>query len=110
VRARVARAWVDYIVGTTVPRGARWILGGGNKKRGLLVVRQVVIDGGGGFFVQTEATFALWDMQVREHEIPGAVATARSLARDFPENAELQKFLSDHDPAARTTLSGQAAP
>lgn len=96
VRARVARAWVDYIVGTTVPRGARWMLGGGNKKRGLLVVREVVIDGGGSFFVQTEAMFALWDMQVREHEIPGAIATARTLARDFPENAELRKFLADH--------------
>jgi hypothetical protein len=72
------------------------MLGGGNKKRGLLAVREVVTNGGGGFFVQTEATFALWDMQVREGEIPGAVATARMLARDFPENAELQKFLSDH--------------
>jgi hypothetical protein len=42
--------------------------------------------GGSSFFVQTEARFALWDMQVREREVPGAVATARLLARDFPEN------------------------
>jgi hypothetical protein len=110
VRGRVARAWVDYIVGTTVPRGVRWLLGGGNKKRGLLAVRQVVADGGGGFFVQTEATFALWDMQVRERDISGALVTARTLARDFPENAELRDFLFDHDPAARMTVSEDAAP
>jgi hypothetical protein len=97
VRARVARAWVDYIVGTTVPRGVRWLLGGGNKKRGLLVVREVVERGAGDFFVQTEATFALWDMQIRERDVAGAVATARTLARDFPENPELRKFLTDHE-------------
>jgi hypothetical protein len=97
VRARVARAWIDYIVGTTVPRGVRWLLGGGNKRRGLLVVREAVETGGGDFFVQTEAMFALWDMQVREREIPEAVATARLLARDFPENRNLRKFLTTHD-------------
>jgi hypothetical protein len=109
VRARVARAWVDYIVGTTVPRGVRWLLGGGNKRRGLLAVREVVAHGGGDFFIQTEATFALWDMQVREHEVPEAVATARTLARDFPDNAELRKFLADHDPTAHL-MSGHDAP
>ena len=100
VRARVARAWVDYIVGTTVPRGARWLLGGGNKKRGLLVVAEVVEMGGGGYFVQTEARFALWDMQVRERDVPGAMATARLLASQFPENRELRRFLTMHDPTA----------
>jgi hypothetical protein len=100
VRARVARAWVDYIVGTTVPRGVRWLLGGGNKKRGLLVVAEVVEMGGGSFFVRTEATFALWDMQVRERDISGAKATARLLAREFPENRELRSFLTRHDPTA----------
>jgi hypothetical protein len=104
VRARVARAWVDYIVGTTVPRGVRWLLGGGNKKRGLLAVRDVVAHGGGDFFVQTEAAFALWDMQVREHEVPDAVRIARTLAHEFPENAELRKFLADHDPTAAMTI------
>ena len=39
VRARVARAWIDYIVDTKMPRGTRWLLGGGNKKKGLRVVR-----------------------------------------------------------------------
>jgi hypothetical protein len=100
VRARVARAWVDYIVGTTVPRGARWLLGGGNKKRGLLVVAEVVEMGAGGYFVQTEARFALWDMQVRERDVPGALATARLLARQFPENRELRRFLTMHGPTA----------
>ena len=38
--------------------------------------------------------FALWDMQVREREVAGAVASARTLARDFPENRELRKFLA----------------
>lgn len=100
VRARVARAWVDYIVGSTVPRGARWVLGGGNKKRGLLSVREVAEAGSGEFFDRVEAMFALWDMQVREREVAGAVATARMLARDFPENRELRKFLTIHDPTA----------
>ena len=100
VRARVARAWVDYIVGSTVPRGVRWLLGGGNKKRGLLAVREVAERGGGQFFDQVEAMFALWDMQVREREVAGAVATARTLVRDFPENRELRKFLTIHDPTA----------
>jgi len=101
VRGRVARGWVDYIVGSSVPRGVRWVLGGGNKQRGLLAVRDVVESGGGEFFDQVEAMFALWDMQMREHEVPGAIATARVLARDFPENRELRKFLTIHDP---TTL------
>jgi len=110
VRARVARAWVDYIVGTSVPRGVRWLLGGGNKKRGLLAVRDVVARGTGDFFVQTEATFALWDMQVREHAVPDAVATARTLARDFPDNAELRAFLNEHEASARVNVSPLAAP
>ena len=97
VRARVARAWIDYIVGSSVPRGVRWVLGGGNKTRGLLTVRGVVGSGGGKFFDQVEAMFALWEMQMREHEIPGAFATARVLARDFPENRELGKFLTTYD-------------
>jgi hypothetical protein len=97
VRGRVARAWIDYIVGSSVPRGVRWVLGGGSKKRGLLAVREVVDRGGSKFFDQVEATFALWEMQIREREVPGAIATARVLARDFPDNRELGKFLTTHD-------------
>jgi hypothetical protein len=95
VRARVARAWIDYIVGTKTPFGVRWLLGGGNKKRGLLAVREaakVETD----FYAEAEAGFALWDMQVREKDFTGAIATARELVRDFPENSELIRFLERH--------------
>lgn len=100
VRGRVARAWVDYIVGSSVPRGVRWVLGGGNKRRGLLTVREVVDRADGEFFDQAEARFALWDMQIRERDVPGAIATATVLARDFPDNRELRKFLTTHDPTS----------
>jgi hypothetical protein len=110
VRARVARAWVEYIVGTSVPRGVRWLLGGGNKKRGLLEVRVVADSGRGEFFDQVEARFALWDMQVREREVPAAIATARMLARDFPENPELRKFLTVHDSTALVNSPARGTP
>ena len=78
------------------------MLGGGNKKKGLQVVQR-----GGATqaepFVQAEAMFALWDMQVRERKIAEAVVTARSLARDFPDNQELAKFLANHDSRANFT-------
>ena len=96
IRARVARAWIDYIVDTQMPRGTRWVLGGGNKKRGLKAVREAAeVDA--DVFIRAEAGFALWDMQVREKDIAGAVDTARGLARDFPENEELRKFLAVHE-------------
>ena len=95
MRARVSRAWIDYIVDTKMPRGTRWLLGGGDKKRGLQVVREAAISEA-DFFAKAEAGFALWDMQVREKNLVGAVATARGLARDFPENRELVKFLETH--------------
>ncbi len=47
--------------------------------------RQAVESGGGEFFDRVEAMFAFWDMQVRERDVSGAVATAQLLARDFPE-------------------------
>jgi hypothetical protein len=92
VRARVARGWIDYIVGTKMRRGTRWLLGGGNKKNGLLAVREAASTEA-PFFVRTEALFALWDMQVRERKLQEAVATARRLAEDFPENRELREFI-----------------
>jgi hypothetical protein len=100
LRARVARAWIDYIVDTKMPRGTKWMLGGGDKKRGLLAVQQAASTSA-DFFSQTEAAFALWDMQVREKNLTAAVSTARSLAHDFPDNHELAKFLENHDPNAR---------
>jgi len=95
LRARVARAWIDYIVGSKMPRGTRWLLGGGSKKRGLQVVREAATSEG-EFFERAEAAFALWDMQVRERELAEAVATARQLAREFPDNRELTRFLTAH--------------
>jgi hypothetical protein len=35
-------------------------------------------------------------MQVRERDLAEAVATARQLARDFPDNRELTRFLNAH--------------
>jgi len=95
VRARVARGWIDYIVDTRMPRGTRWLLGGGNKKRGLLAIREAAgIES--DFFTRTEARFALWDMQIRERDASGAIATADILIRDFPDNQELRKFIEAH--------------
>jgi hypothetical protein len=92
VRARVARAWIDYIVDTKMPRGTRWVLGGGNRKRALATVREAAAEDT-DFFIHAEAAFALWDLQKREKNVAGAVVTARDLARDFPENHEIAAFL-----------------
>jgi hypothetical protein len=102
VRARVARGWIDYIVDTRLPMGTRWLLGGGNKKRGIEAIRSAA-DTDAEFFTRTEARFGLWDIQVREKDMPAAVATARILVRDFPENVELRKFIE-------TNASASAAP
>lgn len=95
VRARVARAWIDYIVGTRMPGGTRWVLGGGNRRRALQAMRQAA-DAEADFFVRSEASFALWDMEMRERNVERAVEVARGLARDFPENQNLIRFLDDH--------------
>ena len=96
VRAQVARAWIDYIVATRLPRGTRWILGGGNKERGLLAVEEAA-QAETAPFVRAEAMFALWDMQAREENFVGAVVTARALSLDFPDNRELVRFIARHD-------------
>jgi hypothetical protein len=93
IRARVARAWIDYIVGTRVPRGTRWLLGGGNRKKALTMVGQAAAVAAERF-VHAEAGFALWDMQVRERNFDAAVASARELLIEFPDNQELKKFLT----------------
>jgi hypothetical protein len=95
VRAKVARAWIDYAVDTKMAGGTRWLLGGGNKKRGLQAVREAAI-ANAATFVRAEAGFSLWDMQVRERDIAGARATALILASDFPGNPDLRKFLDAH--------------
>ncbi len=93
VRARVARAWIDYIVDTKVPWAFRWVLGGGDKKKAVAVARQAA-DANADFFTKTEAGFALWEMLIREKNFTDAVVVARRLARDFPENRELTDFLA----------------
>ncbi len=92
VRARIARAWIDYIVDTKMPWGTRWVLGGGNRKQAVRDVREAAqMDS--DFFTHTEAEFALWEMQVRERDIAHAIEAARRLAHDFPENRQLAAFL-----------------
>ena len=48
--------------------------------------------------IHAEAVFALWDLQIRERNLAAAIAIAQGLARDFPDNRELAKFLERHDP------------
>lgn len=92
VRALVARAWIDYIVDTRMPWGTRWVLGGGNRKWALVAMhRAVEIDA--EFFAHAEAAFALWEMELREHDVLQATEVAQRLFRDFPENPRLSIFL-----------------
>jgi hypothetical protein len=93
VRARVARAWIDYIVDTRMPRGTRWVLGGGDRKRALRWMQEAA-DAEAPFFVHVEALFALWELQVREGREPAAAETARTLLRDFPDNPDLVRFVN----------------
>ena len=95
VRARVARAWIDYIVDTKMPWGTRWVLGGGNRKQALIDIREAARMES-DFFTHAEAEFALWDMHVRERDMIQATEAARRLARDFPDNPELAAFLEAH--------------
>jgi hypothetical protein len=92
MRARVARAWVDFIVDTKMTRGTRWVLGGGSKKRAFIGARAAAA-ADSEFFVRVEAEFALWEMLVRDRKVAEATAIARKLARDFPDNHKLAKFL-----------------
>jgi hypothetical protein len=109
VRARVAWGWIDYILATKMPRGTRWLLGGANKKRGLLAVREAV-GMEADFFTRTEARFALWDMQVRERDTGGALATSAILIRDFPENQELRRFIDANRKGSTVPAPIRSAP
>jgi hypothetical protein len=97
IRAKVARAWIDYIVDTRIPWAMRWVLGGGSRKKALVSLREAAA-ADADRFTAAEARFGLWDMLVREKNISEAVVVARELSRDFPENADLPKFLAAHDP------------
>lgn len=100
VRARVARAWIEYVVDTRMPWGTHWLLGGGNKKHALAEVREAA-GMESDFFSHAEAEFALWHMQVRERDWARATDVARRLAQDFPDNRELAAFLEAHDVSSR---------
>jgi hypothetical protein len=97
VRAKVARAWIDYIVDTKMTWGFRWLLGGGNKKRALTWLREAA-KADTDFVSSAEARFALWDMLVREKNFAEAAGVAKQLAADFPDNKELATFLKAHPP------------
>ena len=92
-RARVARAWIDYIVDTRVPFGLQWTLGGGDKKRALKSITEAATGTHKDPFDKTEAEFALWEMLVQEKRRPDALEIAKRLLREYPDNQELQKFV-----------------
>jgi tetratricopeptide (TPR) repeat protein len=93
LRARVARAWIDYIVDTRMPWGTGWVLGGGNKKRAMRVMHEAAV-GSGDFYDSAEALFGLWDMQVRERRFTEALDSARRLSVLFPNNPEVARFVA----------------
>jgi tetratricopeptide (TPR) repeat protein len=92
VRARVARAWMDYIVGTRVPWGTRWVMGGGSKSRGLKMVREAAATPA-DYYIRVEAQFGLWEMLTRDGKRDEAVSIAKELLARFPENKDLIKFV-----------------
>jgi hypothetical protein len=99
IRALVARAWIDYIVATRMPWGTKWLFGGGSRTRALDSVRKAVV-ADGDFYARVEARFALWEMLVREDDMDGAAVVARELAVDFPDNAELMRFVAAREAGA----------
>jgi hypothetical protein len=92
VRARVARAWMDYIVGTRVPWGTRWVMGGGSKSRGMKMVREAAATPA-DFYTQVEATFGQWEMLTRDGRRDEALVIAKELLLKFPENKDLVRFV-----------------
>ena len=99
VRARVARAWMDYIVGTRVPWGTRWVMGGGSKSRGLRMVQEAA-QTQASLCTKVEAQFGLWEMLTRDGRRDEAVGVAKELLVKFPENKDLQRFVESGGRAA----------
>jgi hypothetical protein len=93
VRALVAGAWIDYIVGTRVPWGARWVMGGGSKERALETLRHASRQQS-DYYARVEADFALWEMLAREGRRADAMMVAQGLLAKFPENEDLAKFVN----------------
>jgi hypothetical protein len=100
VRARIARAWMEYIVDTKVMFGVRWMLGGGDRKRALATVRDAA-RASGDYFDGIEAKFGLWEMLAREKRFKESVEVARALVVEFPGNKELARFIEAHAAATR---------
>ena len=84
LRAQVAQAWMDYIIGTSVPWGTRWVMGGGSRNRGLRQMRAAAA-ASSDFYSEVEAEFALWEMLMRDGKRDEAVPVARELLVRFPE-------------------------
>lgn len=93
VRGRVARGWIEFIVATRMPWGTRWMLGGGSKKKGLAMVQEAAATPADPY-THAEAEFALWDMLLRDKNLPAATEVARRIAQTFPENSEVAAFLA----------------
>jgi tetratricopeptide (TPR) repeat protein len=105
VRARVARGWMDYIVGSRVPWGTRWVMGGGSKSRGLKMARDAA-QTPSDTYTRAEAQFALWEMLSRDGKRDEALGVAKELLVKFPENKDLLKFLATGGRPSETA-SGQ---
>jgi hypothetical protein len=56
----------------------------------------------GDFYTSAEARFALWDVLVREKDIPAALVVAQRLTIDFPSNVELTRFIDSHGAVLRS--------
>jgi hypothetical protein len=96
LRARVALAWIEYIVDTRMPWGTAWLLGGGNKRKAVLAMHEAAESRGEDFYASAEATFGLWDMEAREGNIEAALLAARRLASAFPSNRDVASFIDRH--------------
>ena len=93
-RAKVARAWMDYIVDTRVPWGTKSILGGRQPEEGAhFAVREAALAAREPL-ARAEAGFALWEMELREKNHNEALVVANGLLVDFPANKDLVKFVA----------------
>jgi len=97
VRARVARAWIDYIVSTRMAWGTRWLLGGGNKKKAIAALRDAAA-ADTDWVSHAEAEFGLWDMLQRDKNPTQAAEVARRIAQRFPDNVEIAAYLRSSPP------------
>ena len=92
IRARVARAWIDYFVDSRVPFGFKWVFGGGDRKKAVIALQAADAEAS-DVFDKAEAAFALWNALVREQRLADARAVAERLYVSFPDNGDLKKFL-----------------